>query len=241
MKLTQEQIQYIDNYLKRSGVTYWDVRAELLDHIASAIEEEITTNKSTFEEALKSVSISFGNQVRKRYILNKDNTKWIPAGTFSDGEGFKKLQREKQKQIGKKNMKAYWKQVYQLFFSARFYAEFILMILLVTTISKFSEKWALGVAFLYLLHPIFLIAYKYFKGEIPKKSLHIHMSMLGLVLWFNLFNLVPNCYQIFFDTKLDFQIYAWMLILLYPFIKASFVRYNNVCKKYKKHYDLMVN
>ncbi|EDP96980.1 hypothetical protein U8527_01535 [Kordia algicida OT-1] len=239
MKLTQEQIQYIDDYLQRSGVTYWDVRAELLDHIASAIEEEITTNKSTFEEALKSVSLSFGNQVRKGYILNKDNTKWIPAGTFSDGEGFKKLQREKQKQIGKKNLKAYWKQVCQLFFSARFYAEFLLMILLVMTTAQYSEKTSLLLGFIYLFYPFLPIGYKYFKGEIPKKSLHIHMSMIGLVLWLNLFNLVPNGYQIFFDTKLDFQIYAWMLILVFPFIKASFVRYHTVCKEYKKQYDLI--
>ena len=41
MKLTKKEIKYIDNYLIKSKVKYWDVRVELLDHIASAVEEKI--------------------------------------------------------------------------------------------------------------------------------------------------------------------------------------------------------
>lgn len=37
-KLTVNQIQFIDKYLKNSGVFYMDIRAELTDHIASGIE-----------------------------------------------------------------------------------------------------------------------------------------------------------------------------------------------------------
>jgi hypothetical protein len=239
MKLSKEKIQYIDAYLERSGVTYWDVRAELLDHFVTGIEQKMTDETLEFEEALEEMTVAFGNTTRKGYVLNKDNTQWIHVGMFTSGEAFKKLQREKQKQIGKQNFKAYWKQVNALFFSLNFYAEFILMILIVFTASIYTEKLALGLGFLYLFSPFIPIGYKYFKGEIPKKSLHIHMSMLGLVLWLNMFNLVPNCYEMFYDVKLDFQIYAWMLILLFPLIKASFVRYNKVCEKLKKHHDLI--
>ncbi|PCI11797.1 MAG: hypothetical protein COB73_01025 [Flavobacteriaceae bacterium] len=38
MKLTQKQIQFIENYLIEQGVKYWDVRIELIDHIVSEIE-----------------------------------------------------------------------------------------------------------------------------------------------------------------------------------------------------------
>ena len=113
------------------------------------------------------------------------------------------------------------------------------MILLIFTISKYSEKWALGLGFLYVFHPLFLIGYKYLKGEIPKKSLHIQMSMLGLILWINIFNLIPNGYRSIYDEKLDFQMYIWMLIVLFPFIKTSFIRYNKVCEEAKKYYDLI--
>jgi hypothetical protein len=239
MKLTKEQMQYIDAYLERSGVKFWDVRMELLDYFATGIEQKMTNEALGLEEALGAMTIAFGNITKKRYVLNEDNTQWIPAGTFSTGEGFKKLEREKQKQIGKKHAKAYWKQVKALFFSRSFYAEFILMILIVFTASKYSEKWALGVGFLYLFFPFLVIGYNYLKGEIPKKSLHMHMSMLGLVLWLQMFSLVPNGYKMIYDEKLDFQIYAWMLILIFPFIKASFVRFNKISKELKKHHDLI--
>lgn len=40
-KSTAEQITFIDNYLKNSGVDFLDVRIEMTDHIASAIEREM--------------------------------------------------------------------------------------------------------------------------------------------------------------------------------------------------------
>lgn len=239
MKLSKEKIQYIDTYLKQSGVTYWDVRAELLDHFVMGIEQKMTEKQLSFEEALNEITIAFGNTARKKYVLNTDNTQWIPSGTFSEGEAFKKLQREKQRQIGKKNFKAYWKELSTLFFSLNFYVAFILMILLIFTISKYSEKWALIAGILYVFSPFILIIYTSIKGEIPKKSLHINMAMIGVFLWINVFSLVPNIYRSFYDEKMEFQIFAWMLILLFPFIKASFVRYNNVCKEAKKYYDLI--
>ncbi|MCF6280116.1 MAG: hypothetical protein L3J14_07190, partial [Flavobacteriaceae bacterium] len=39
MELTKEQIQFIDDYLKEQKVKFWDVRIELIDHIASKLEE----------------------------------------------------------------------------------------------------------------------------------------------------------------------------------------------------------
>lgn len=38
MKLTEEQIQFIDLYLQNSGVKYADIRYEMTDHVASALE-----------------------------------------------------------------------------------------------------------------------------------------------------------------------------------------------------------
>lgn len=239
MKLTKKQIQHIDGYLERSGVKYWDIRMELLDHFVTGIEQKMTTEALEFEEALNEVTISFGNTVKKGYVLNKDNTKWIPEGTFSTGEGFEKLETEKRKQIGKKYSKAYRKQVVQLFFSARFYAEFILMILVMYVTSKYSENWALGIGFLFVFYPYFVIGYNYIKGKIPKKSLHIQMSMMGLFLWINMFNLIPNGYKIIYDEKLDFSLFALLFIVLFPFIKASFIRYDTVCKEFKKYHELI--
>ena len=38
-KLTKENIQFIDSYLKKKGVKYLDVRVELIDHLSTAFEE----------------------------------------------------------------------------------------------------------------------------------------------------------------------------------------------------------
>lgn len=38
-KLTENQIQFIDTYLSNSGVEYLDIRYEMTDHVATAIED----------------------------------------------------------------------------------------------------------------------------------------------------------------------------------------------------------
>ncbi len=40
MKLTKDDIKFIDNYLKKSGVNYIDIRYEMIDHVAAAMEEK---------------------------------------------------------------------------------------------------------------------------------------------------------------------------------------------------------
>ena len=41
MKLTKENIQFIDNYLQAAGVIHIDLRVEMIDHVASEIENRI--------------------------------------------------------------------------------------------------------------------------------------------------------------------------------------------------------
>jgi hypothetical protein len=53
MKLTHSQIQYIHDFVKRKYVDYYDVQIELVDHIATAMEEKIELNpKLDFYTAL---------------------------------------------------------------------------------------------------------------------------------------------------------------------------------------------
>ncbi len=41
VRLNKEQIQFIDHYLENSDVTHLDIRSEMVDHVASGIEEKI--------------------------------------------------------------------------------------------------------------------------------------------------------------------------------------------------------
>lgn len=56
-KLTQEQIQFIDNYLKNSDVVFIDVRLEMLDHVASAVETKMEEEQTDFYEAFKAYMV----------------------------------------------------------------------------------------------------------------------------------------------------------------------------------------
>ncbi len=57
MKLTSQNIQFIDNYLKNSEVIYYDIRMEMLDHVASAVEQKMEAENLDFYDAFKSYMV----------------------------------------------------------------------------------------------------------------------------------------------------------------------------------------
>lgn len=62
-KLTTENIRFIDRYLKKSGVEYLDIRIEMTDHVASAIERDLE----------KGISSNFYNAFKAYMVRNKKN------------------------------------------------------------------------------------------------------------------------------------------------------------------------
>ena len=48
MSLSSENIKFIDNYLKNSEVIYYDIRMEMLDHVATAVERKMQTENLDF-------------------------------------------------------------------------------------------------------------------------------------------------------------------------------------------------
>lgn len=67
MKLAKENIQFIDNYLKNSGVVYYDIHMEMLDHVATAVEQKMESESLNFHDAFKSYMV-----VHKREILKEN-------------------------------------------------------------------------------------------------------------------------------------------------------------------------
>jgi len=102
MTLNKEQLLAIKSFIEKRGIIYLDVQMEILDHVASSIEEKITTNPSlNFEEVLKQTHLSFGvlgfsvietgivNALSKRYnrffwknFLSFFGLKYIPIVFF---------------------------------------------------------------------------------------------------------------------------------------------------------------
>lgn len=72
-KLTKENIQFIDRYLK-SEITFTDIRAEMVDHVASSIEQKMNNdNQRTFYNVFKDYMIE------NKKVLLKSNKKFIRA------------------------------------------------------------------------------------------------------------------------------------------------------------------
>ena len=64
MKLTKEQITYIENYIKSFDIKYYEVYMEILDHMILSVEAILEENKEiTFEDAvLKAKVDGFGKK-----------------------------------------------------------------------------------------------------------------------------------------------------------------------------------
>jgi len=73
MKLTKENIKFIDNYLKNSQVEYFDIRMEMVDHISSAIEEKMQIENLDFYETFKNYMLE---NKKELLIRNEKFMKW---------------------------------------------------------------------------------------------------------------------------------------------------------------------
>lgn len=72
MKVTRDELRFIDTYLKNSSIDYIDVRLELTDHIATAIEQELEENSSlVFYDAFKNYMVIYKKNLLENYELQK--------------------------------------------------------------------------------------------------------------------------------------------------------------------------
>jgi len=61
MQLSDYQVQELFHFTEKKGVRWYDLQAELVDHLASRIEEEMNVDKHlSFEAALQNVYKEFG-------------------------------------------------------------------------------------------------------------------------------------------------------------------------------------
>lgn len=60
MKLTEAQIEELYVFTRKKYVEYYDVQTELVDHLASSIEEKMSVSNINFETALQQVYAQFG-------------------------------------------------------------------------------------------------------------------------------------------------------------------------------------
>ncbi|RZJ49811.1 MAG: hypothetical protein EOO44_17625 [Flavobacterium sp.] len=59
MRLTKDQIAEIKSFINKKGIKYIDVQMEILDHVASSVEDKMADHL-TFDQALRETHTSFG-------------------------------------------------------------------------------------------------------------------------------------------------------------------------------------
>lgn len=81
MKLTEEQLKQIDNYIQVSGIKYYDVRMEIVDHFANILEERLDENPDLdFRQELENIHKGFSNAGFSKLL--KEKTKAVTKKFF---------------------------------------------------------------------------------------------------------------------------------------------------------------
>lgn len=90
MKLTAEQIECINQTLIGKGIKYDDLKLEVLDHIASEIENEMKTTNKDFPVVYKQVFENWNTEFKMTRALFSFNTYYPKLAKSKFGNQFKK-------------------------------------------------------------------------------------------------------------------------------------------------------
>jgi len=75
MELTKEQLLQIDNYVFVSGIKYYDVRIEIVDHFANILEQKLNENPDLdFKKEIENIHRNFSNIGFSKLLEEKTKT-----------------------------------------------------------------------------------------------------------------------------------------------------------------------
>lgn len=209
MELTKVQIQSINNILEEKGVKFWDVRLEMVDHIANSIESKLTENDNFNDAVLESMSSLGYNGSFYNVITAK--------------------QKQIQKEFSKKNNK-------ELIGFFKNYKTFIpYLIFTAVGLTQLENRFFFKVA---LMTPIIILGFQlifsFFNYKKVYKSIYLLSSTIGISFATSLSSLLIYIPKVF--TNDDFVIPNWYFLtvcaITFPLIYASLKVFFDTYKKY---------
>jgi hypothetical protein len=239
MKLTKEEIKFIDDYLIKNEVKYWDVRLELLDHIVSAVEDKITNDGISFNEALLEVHHGFGNRIHNGYTYNLD----FNQALFIDDKGFKKFTLKKQKEIGRKQRKAFWKTFLPFVYSLRFLLEFLALAVITFLTYLYSFKASFFILTIAIVGiECSKLAYGGFK-KFSKRSLNMQMGVSASLLVIQMPYLSIMLFNWYYEGAETKPYYVLFIVGFAAFAisRHGLNIYIKTYKTYKERFELLVS
>lgn len=240
MHLTQEQIQFIEDYLIKNKVKSWDIRLELLDHIASDIQIKMEKGLS-FLEALETTHQKFGNKLLSKK-LSKDQKKWeFTKGIYADNSGYKKLMLDKQREWSKQLRSLHWNELKMLFKNVAFLLVYIILgfglfNLMQSDINQEVLQRIVIIPFLILVCVPLLMSLSYFK-KVHRHSIHLNLlgtlPLMGITL-FNFLIYIPKLFGLNNTENIDSRVLLTLYIVGVPLVISSITLYKSQLEKYRK-------
>jgi len=214
VKLTKQQVTYIDDYLKHHKVKYWDIRIELLDHIVTETEVLMTEGLS-FEKALEEVHVGFGNSLKMLFNTG------VEYNIFLNGDGYAVFIAEKREALFKRYRRERKEEFNAVFGSIEKIIGLVIFCVLLFLLTKnFSDKVFIGLfavlAYLPIFGMFFLGIKNFFKYRI-KNSINIQTAFTVSILGVGFLNLTMQL-----GPNGAFDLLNWEQLRLLFFIIAIF-------------------
>ncbi len=216
MKLSKKQIQQVDTYLIKQRINYWDIRLEMIDHLATKLEED------------------------KELVLD-DKLLFKEFGAYWK---IQKMIKQKRIIINKKYRKLFNKEIINFFKSIKNIFIFLLLFYIHFQLFKELEpKTFKRLSLIIYMIPIVVILTFFIINLVRKnKSIHLEYAMFYFMFSFIMFNMViqftnPNG---FFNATPKTQIVVLFisvpiyLILAYCGFKVYYKTHKEYTKIYKE-------
>lgn len=213
MKLAEEQIIYIENYIKSFNIKYYEVYMEILDHMILSVEAILENDKEiSFEDAVvQAKNEGFGKK------------------------GFRGMMNEKQKLAQKQANKQNNKMIKEYFTFPKIVMTFFIFICYFLFLECFEDPRKAYVFSSAMVMFIGLFQYFYFNKFLKIKKLYVlktQMLNIGFSLFFAVFQL-SNSVLILGKETLDFNhiLMRLFMTLVFTFSLISLLVYIEIRKQ----------
>ena len=223
MKLTQEQTQYIFDYVSSRDIKWYELQVELTDHMVSSMEE-------IWE---KDPELTF-HQV-KQYAENN----------FTGDSSFKSIEKERTEILGKEFRKEQWKMIGEYLKFPKIFASIIVVFLTFKISLYFEEprKFVAGL-FLFLLFAAIPMVYSYYKNRkiAGNRFIEIEKSNPLALLFGGFINLGLSLGNVFKEEINEYALVLFLFCCLWALtvlcLITGILLQNKIIKRVKEQYQL---
>jgi hypothetical protein len=188
MEITKEQTQFIDSYLKKKGIKYWDLRIEMIDHIITLMELDSETNN--FE---------------KEFINTLKKLGW--QGSLYQ------INREGWQNVNIKYRRDYHKGFVNFFKKLNNILIFVVSLFTLYIVSEMiSFKSFKNLSFILFSSPLIIVFIEFIKSLFKKygRSVNLDYGVTYMIMSFLILNMFPTLFK---SESEIIQKTMWFLIL----------------------------